>query len=151
MKLPLLPPKIWSNIRLNFGSDKLLRGSRVNEAAFMLGVSLDRARPHDLNIVIQHDDDISAHLACAVLLPSVQYWKSLEVWGASSCDLGFLSPCRGFFTQLETAEVRGHYQCHASEPIDIFSTAPCLRSFTKSLNAPFSLPANLIKFRDSLP
>ncbi|KAK0436276.1 hypothetical protein EV421DRAFT_1132912, partial [Armillaria borealis] len=133
-EVAIATPIIWSSIRLNFGNDKLLRGSRVHEAAFMLGVNLDRARPHDLNVIIHLQDDISAHLACAVLLPSVRYWKSLEVWGAESCDLGFLSPCRGFFTHLETAEVRGHYH-GGSEPVDIFSVAPRLRSFTKSLNA----------------
>ncbi|KAK0436279.1 hypothetical protein EV421DRAFT_1832874 [Armillaria borealis] len=149
-EVTIATPKLWSSICLNFVQDKFLRGSHVHKAAFMLGTNLDRARPHDLNVIIEYKDDISTHPACAVLLPSVRYWKSLEVVSGLSCDLGFLSPCRGFFDRLETAMVRGlHYG--GSEAIDIFAVAPCLRSFTKSLDAPFVLPANLVKFSDDLP
>ncbi|KAK0479811.1 hypothetical protein EDD18DRAFT_1295524 [Armillaria luteobubalina] len=89
-------PELWSSIRLDFLDDRFLNGSRIREAAFMLGVILDRARPHYLDVRIDYDDGISTHPACAVLLPSVRCWKSLHITG-ESVDLGFLSPCRGFF------------------------------------------------------
>ncbi|KAK0466620.1 hypothetical protein IW261DRAFT_1407309, partial [Armillaria novae-zelandiae] len=72
-------PQIWSRICLFFVNDRLLNGSRIHEAAFMLGVVLDRARPHDLDVFIQFEDDISTHPVCVVLLPTVRYWKCLEV------------------------------------------------------------------------
>ncbi|KAK0467610.1 hypothetical protein IW261DRAFT_1058667 [Armillaria novae-zelandiae] len=90
-------PEIWSNIILHFGHDPFLNGS----AAFMLGVVLDRARPHDLDVFIRLKDDISTHPVCVVLLPTVRYWKSLKVYG----NPDFLSPCRGFFDRLETVDV----------------------------------------------
>ncbi|PBK84480.1 hypothetical protein ARMGADRAFT_1088484 [Armillaria gallica] len=142
-------PEIWSSICLDFVHDKFLRGSRIHEAAFMLGIILDRARPLDLNVIIHHKDDISTHPACAVLLPSVRYWKFLEVSGMP-CQLGFLSPCRGFFERLETVVVQGSHH-GGPEVIDMFSVAPHLRSFTKSLQPTFLLPANLVEFYDSNP
>ncbi|SJL02808.1 uncharacterized protein ARMOST_06145 [Armillaria ostoyae] len=145
-KVAIATPEIWSSIHLDFGYDKFVRGSQ-HKAAFMLGMILDRARPHDLNVFIDHKDDISTHPACAVLLPSVRYWKSLEVEGVS-CDLSFLSPCRGFFDRLETAKVRGLHH-GGSEAIDIFAVAPRLRSFTKTSHGPFLLPANLVEFDDT--
>ncbi|KAK0436268.1 hypothetical protein EV421DRAFT_1132741 [Armillaria borealis] len=145
-EVAIATPEIWSSIHLDFVHDKFLKGSRAHEAAFMLGVILDRAQTHDLDVIVNHEDDISTHPACTVLLPSVRYWKSLEVWGVTR----FLSPCRGFFDRLETAEVRGfHYG--GSEAIDIFAVAPRLRSFTMILDAPFVLPANLVEFDDSCP
>ncbi|KAK0218486.1 hypothetical protein EDD85DRAFT_961506 [Armillaria nabsnona] len=148
-EVAITTPKIWSRIYLNFGKSKLLQGNRVHEAAFMLGMSLDRARPHDLNVIIHYQDDISTHPACAVLLPSVRYWKSLEVQGIS-CNPRFLSPCRCFFDRLETAQVEQLFDCE-TETMVIFAMAPRLRSFTKSLDTPFLLPANLVEFRDSHP
>ncbi|SJL02798.1 uncharacterized protein ARMOST_06135 [Armillaria ostoyae] len=149
-EVTIATPKLWSSICLNFVQDKFLRGSHVHKVAFMLGTNLDRARPHDLNVIIEYKDDISTHPACAVLLPSVRYWKSLEVVSGLSCDLSFLSPCRGFFDRLETAKVRGlHYG--GSEAIDIFAVAPRLRSFTQTSHAPFLLPANLVEFDDTFP
>ncbi|KAK0218507.1 hypothetical protein EDD85DRAFT_961522 [Armillaria nabsnona] len=148
-EVAIATPEIWSSIRLNFGKDKFLKGNHVHEAAFMLGMILDQARPHDLNVIIQHEDDISTHPACAVLLSSVRYWKSLEVEGIS-CNPRFLSPCRGFFDRLETAKVEWFLD-EGTETVDIFAVAPRLRSFIKSMKAPFLLPANLIKFSDCLP
>ncbi len=141
--------EIWSSICLDFVHDKFLRGSRIHETAFMLGMILDRARPLDLNIIIDHKDDISTHPACAVLLPSVRYWKSLEVNGMP-CHLGFLSPCRGFFERLETLTVYGRHH-GGPEVIDMFSVAPRLRSFTKTSEHTLLLPANLVEFYDYYP
>ncbi|KAK0479837.1 hypothetical protein EDD18DRAFT_844955 [Armillaria luteobubalina] len=93
-------PELWTSIRLNFVDDWFLNGSRIRKAAFMLGVILDRARPHYLDVRICYHDNISTHPACAVLLPSVRSWKSLYITG-ESVDLGFLSPCRGFLTDLK--------------------------------------------------
>ncbi|KAK0466623.1 hypothetical protein IW261DRAFT_1683559 [Armillaria novae-zelandiae] len=119
------------------------------DAAFMLGVYLDRARSHDLDVVIHLQGDISTHPACAVLLPSIRYWKSLKVCGAS-WNLRFLLPCRAFFDRLETADVeRLHIQ--GPEAIDVFAIAPRLRTFTKTMKASFLLPANVVKFIDGLP
>ncbi|KAK0207277.1 hypothetical protein IW262DRAFT_1443535 [Armillaria fumosa] len=147
--LAITTPELWSSIRLNFRLDKFLNGSRIREAAFMLGIVLDRARPHDLDVVICLQDDVCTHPACAVLLSTVRYWKSLYVTG-QSCDLCFLSPCRSFFDQLETAVVRVHHH-EGSEAIDWFAVAPRLRSFTRSMNAPFLLPVNVVQFIDDLP
>ncbi|KAK0429844.1 hypothetical protein EV421DRAFT_2091611 [Armillaria borealis] len=147
-EVAIATPEIWSTIHLDFIQDKFVRGSQ-HKAAFMLGMILYRARPHDLNIIIHYKDDISTHPVCTVLLPSVRYWKSLEVEGVS-CDLSFLSPCRGFFDRLETAVVQGLHH-GGSEAIDIFAVAPRLWSFTKTLDAPFLLPANLVEFDDSCP
>ncbi|KAK0474135.1 hypothetical protein EDD18DRAFT_1368049 [Armillaria luteobubalina] len=145
---PSVPPEIWSNIRLDFVRDQFLNGSRKYEAAFMLGVVLDRARPHDLDVIIELEDDIYTHPACAVLLPSARYWKSLDITG-QSCDLGFLSPCREFFDRLETAVVRGHLRGELAA--DSFYVAPRLRSFTTSAESPFLLPANLVEFMGTNP
>ncbi|KAK0207282.1 hypothetical protein IW262DRAFT_1282243 [Armillaria fumosa] len=60
-------PELWSKICLDFELDQFLNGSRIHQAAFMLGVVLDRARPHDLDIIIELDGNISTHPACAVL------------------------------------------------------------------------------------
>ncbi|KAK0491697.1 hypothetical protein EDD18DRAFT_539210 [Armillaria luteobubalina] len=139
-------PELWSIIYLSFVDDRFLNGSRTQEAAFMLGVFLDRARPHDLEVEIWLKDGIYAHPAFPVLLPSVRYWKSLDIFGGSA-DLGFLSPCRGFFDRLETALVWGEHH-GGSEAIDTFAVAPRLRSFTKIFDAPFLLPANLVEFDD---
>ncbi|KAK0207279.1 hypothetical protein IW262DRAFT_1420758 [Armillaria fumosa] len=148
-EVAIATPKIWSIIRLDFSQDMFLQGSRVHEAAFMLGVNLDRARSHDLDIIIHLQDDISTHPACAVLLPSVRYWKSLKVRGAS-WNLRFLSPYRVFFDRLETADVE-RLHIWGSEAIDVFAITPRLRSFTKSMKAPFLLPANVVKFIDGVP
>ncbi len=148
-EVAITTPKIWSSIRLDFWHDKFLRGSHMHKAAFMLGVNLDRARSHDLDVIIHLQDDISTHPACAVLFPSVRYWKSSKVYGAT-CNPRFLSPCRGFFDRLETADVRRLHNW-GPEAIDIFAMAPRLRSFTKSMKAPFLLPANVVKFIDDLP
>ncbi|KAK0466613.1 hypothetical protein IW261DRAFT_1321903, partial [Armillaria novae-zelandiae] len=72
-------PEIWSSIHLDFVDDRFLNGSRIHEAAFMLGVVLDRARPHNLDVFIRLKDDISTHPVFVVLLPTVWYWKALEV------------------------------------------------------------------------
>ncbi|KAK0479845.1 hypothetical protein EDD18DRAFT_1364106 [Armillaria luteobubalina] len=141
-------PELWSSICLNFMHDRFLNGSCVREAAFMLGVILDRARPHDLDVFILFKDDISMHPSCVVLLPTVLYWKSLEVYGPRN-KLGFLSPCRGFFPRLETVQV-GDVGHGGSEAINTFAGAPRLRSFTKTLDAPFLLPANLVEFNDRI-
>ncbi|PBK63028.1 hypothetical protein ARMSODRAFT_963565 [Armillaria solidipes] len=145
-EVAIATPSIWSTIRLDFLHDDHLAGSHVHEAAFMLGRRLDRARPHDLDVTIRLDDDISTHPACVVLLPSVRYWKSLDVWGMPS-DLRFLSPCRGFFDRLETAQML-QWHDEVSESMDIFALAPRLRSFTKSTASPMLLPANLIELCD---
>ncbi|KAK0479828.1 hypothetical protein EDD18DRAFT_844824 [Armillaria luteobubalina] len=142
-------PELWSRIYLDFVHDQFLNGSRMQEAAFMLGVVLDRARPHDLEVFIWLKDDIYTHPAFPVLLPSVRYWRSLRIFGGS-IDLGFLSPCRCFFDRLETATVRGYHRGE-SETIDTFAVAPRLRSFRKGLDAPFLLPDNLVVFEDSDP
>ncbi|KAK0479840.1 hypothetical protein EDD18DRAFT_844979 [Armillaria luteobubalina] len=112
----------------------------------MLGIMLDRARPHDLNVIIAHKDDISTRPAYAVLLPSVRYWKSLEVIGIFS-NFDFLSPCRGYFDRLETATVWGYHRGE-SEAIDTFVIAPHLRSFENCCPLQFLLPANLVEFND---
>ncbi|KAK0466622.1 hypothetical protein IW261DRAFT_1113724 [Armillaria novae-zelandiae] len=139
-------PKIWSHIRLSFGNDRFLNGSRVHEAAFMLGVVLDRARRHDLDVLIQLEDDISTHPVCAVLLPTVRYWKSLKVYG----NPDFLLPCRGFFDSLETAILWSNDHV-GPQVIDTFAVAPRLRSFRKTCDCRLLLPANLVKFHDSYP
>ncbi|KAK0479823.1 hypothetical protein EDD18DRAFT_1364088 [Armillaria luteobubalina] len=42
---PSLPPELWCNVGSDFMHDRFLNGSRIHEAAFMLGVMLDRAHP----------------------------------------------------------------------------------------------------------
>ncbi|KAK0491715.1 hypothetical protein EDD18DRAFT_539489 [Armillaria luteobubalina] len=148
-EVAIAAPEIWSGINLDFMHDQFLNRSRIHEAAFMLGIVLDRARPHNLDVLIVHQADILTHPACAVLLSTVRYWKSLEVFGIPS-EFDFLSPCRGYFDQLETVVVRGHHS-GGSETIDTFAVAPRLRSFTKTLDAQFLLPANLVEFDDSTP
>ncbi|KAK0466626.1 hypothetical protein IW261DRAFT_1373321, partial [Armillaria novae-zelandiae] len=142
-------PELWSSIFVNFRSDKFLNGRRAHEAAFMLGTILDRARPNDLDVIIGLTGDVSTHPACAVLLSSVRRWKSLYVTG-QSCDLGFLSPCRGFLDRLEAAAVAVSGRLR-SEAVDTFAVAPRLRYFVKTWDAPFLLPANLVDFEDSAP
>ncbi|KAK0479821.1 hypothetical protein EDD18DRAFT_1440519 [Armillaria luteobubalina] len=78
-----------------------------------------------------------------------KYWKSLKVCGAS-WNLHFLSPCRGFFDWLEIANVE-RLHVWGPETIDVFSVAPHLRSFTKTMKARFLLPANIVKFMDGVP
>ncbi|KAK0467621.1 hypothetical protein IW261DRAFT_1058788 [Armillaria novae-zelandiae] len=139
-------PEIWSRIDLDFLYDRFLNGSRIHEAAFMLGVVLDRARPHGLEVYIRLRDDISTHPACAVLLTTVRYWKSLNVQG----NPDFLSPCRGFFDRLETVGV----WCNdlvGPQAVDTFLVAPRLCSFKKTCDLPFLLPDNLVEFEDSNP
>ncbi|KAK0185338.1 hypothetical protein F5146DRAFT_1072458 [Armillaria mellea] len=143
-KVAIATPEIWTTIRLNFRHDMFLNGNHVHKAVFMLGLMLDRARPYDLSVIIEYEDDISTHPACAILLSSVRYWKSLVVRGTPRY-FAFLSPCRGLFDRLATVEVWEHYRRRV-EPIDIFSVAPRLRSFTTTLDAPFLLPANLVEF-----
>ncbi|KAK0491702.1 hypothetical protein EDD18DRAFT_539348 [Armillaria luteobubalina] len=137
-------PEIWSHIILDFRDDWFLNGSRIHGAAFMLGILLDRARPCDLDVFIVAKSGISTHPACAVLLPSARYWKSLEVL----YNPDFLSPCRGFFDRLETVVVLVDDH-RRSKVIDTFAVAPRLRSFEKTLDLPFLLPANLVEFEDS--
>ncbi|KAK0462135.1 hypothetical protein IW261DRAFT_1614065 [Armillaria novae-zelandiae] len=139
-------PEIWSHIQLSFVNNRLLTGSRIHEAAFMLGVVLDRARPHDLDVVISLKDDISTHPVCAVLLTTVRYWKSLQVHG----NPDFLSPCRGFFDRLETAILSDDDHV-GPQAVDAFAVAPHLRSFKKKWDLPLLLPANLIEFHDHNP
>ncbi|KAK0491712.1 hypothetical protein EDD18DRAFT_539430 [Armillaria luteobubalina] len=146
-EVAICTPELWSRICLDFVNDRFLNGSRMQEAAFMLGVILDRARPHDLEVAIWLEDDIYTHPIFPVLLSSVRYWKSLDIIGMS-IDLGFLSPCRCFFDRLETATVDGDHG-GGSEALDIFAVAPCLRSFKNGLDAPFSLPDHLVEFEDS--
>ncbi|KAK0491703.1 hypothetical protein EDD18DRAFT_1334584 [Armillaria luteobubalina] len=146
-EVAIATPELWSSIHLNFEDDPFLNGSRKREAAFMLGIILDRARPHDLDISIYSDNDISTHPAGAVLLPSARYWETLDVMG----NLEFLSPCRGFFDRLETAEVMWGGDHGESEAIDTFAVAPRLRSFHKLWDLPFLLPDNLVEFEDSIP
>ncbi|KAK0467613.1 hypothetical protein IW261DRAFT_1680124 [Armillaria novae-zelandiae] len=136
----------WTLSHLSFTNNRLLTGSRIHEAAFMLGVVLDRARPHNLDVLIQLKDDISTHPVCAVLLTTVRYWKSLNVYG----NPDFLSPCHGFFDRLETAFVLDddHVEPQA---VDAFAVAPRLRSFRKTCDLPFLLPANLVEFHDHNP
>ncbi|KAK0467589.1 hypothetical protein IW261DRAFT_1680070 [Armillaria novae-zelandiae] len=139
-------PEIWSHICLFFRNDRFLNGSRIHEAAFMLGVVLDRARPHDLDVLIQLEADISTHPVCAVLLTTARYWKSLKVYG----NPNFLSPCRAFFDRLETAIFIGNYYV-GPQAIDTFAVAPRLCSFRKTWDRRLLLPANLVKFHDSYP
>ncbi|KAK0479829.1 hypothetical protein EDD18DRAFT_1440537 [Armillaria luteobubalina] len=144
-------PEIWSSIRLNFVHDRFLNGRRALQASFMLGVVLDRARPCNLDVTIVPNGDISTHPAYAVLLPSVRYWKSLEVSRMrADSNLDFLSPCRGFFDRLETVVLYGEGHLR-SGAIDTFAVAPCLRSFSKMLDAQFLLPSNLAEFEDYDP
>ncbi|KAK0466635.1 hypothetical protein IW261DRAFT_1683578 [Armillaria novae-zelandiae] len=138
--------EIWSHIHLNFVYDPFLNGSRIHEAAFMLGVVLDRARPHDLDVFISLKDDISTHPVCVVLFPTVRYWKSLQVHG----NPDFLSPCRGLFDRLETVDVWG-FDHVGPQAVDAFAVAPRLRSFRKIWDLPFLLPANLVEFADYNP
>ncbi|KAK0479835.1 hypothetical protein EDD18DRAFT_1364099 [Armillaria luteobubalina] len=142
-EVAIATPELWSSIHLNFEDDRFLNGSRKREAAFMLGVILDRARPHDLDISIYSDNDISMHPAGAVLLPSARYWKSFSVLG----NTDFLSPCRGFFDRLQTAIVCNDRHGR-SNSVDTFTVAPRLRSFKKGSDAPFSLPDHLVEFED---
>ncbi|KAK0207274.1 hypothetical protein IW262DRAFT_1498717 [Armillaria fumosa] len=148
-EVAIATPELWSNISLNFLDDRFLNGSRIREAAFMLGIILDRARPHDLDVCIYYHDDISTHPACAVLLSTVRYWKSLEVYGIHG-KLDFLSPCRSFFDRLETVSVLDSHS-RGSESINLFAVAPRLLTFLRCMKAPFLLPVNVIGFIDDLP
>ncbi|KAK0485537.1 hypothetical protein EDD18DRAFT_1195905, partial [Armillaria luteobubalina] len=141
--------ELWSTIYLPFLDDQFLDESRMYEVACMLSVVLDRARPHDLEVIIWLKNDTYTHPVFPVLISSVRYWKSLDITG-ESVDLGFLSPCRGHFDRLETAVVDGHHRW-GSQAIDVFSMAPRLRSFEMSINAPFLLPVNVVELFDYSP
>ncbi|KAK0462131.1 hypothetical protein IW261DRAFT_199876 [Armillaria novae-zelandiae] len=145
-EVAICTPEIWSRIHLDFVHDWFLTGSRIHEAAFKLGVVLDRARPHDLDVFISLKDDISTHPICVVLLPTVRYWKSLKVYG----NPDFLLPWRGFLDRLETVDVWCD-ELVGPQAVETFAVAPRLCSFKKSWDLPFLLPANLVEFHDSHP
>ncbi|KAK0466598.1 hypothetical protein IW261DRAFT_1113505 [Armillaria novae-zelandiae] len=138
--------EIWSDIHLDFVYDWFLNGRRKHEAAVMLGVALDRARPHNLNVFIRLKDDISTHPICVVLLPTVRYWKSLRVYG----NPDFLSPYCGFFDRLEAVDMQGD-DLVRPQALETFAVAPRLRFFSKTLDLRILLPANLVEFHDSHP